>query len=232
MNFKSTLDKIRELIAAKDEVANQTEETNEVVNESEFAPVDVKTDDNRILRVTDLATDGAVTEITEEGEVAVEDGTYVLEDGKSIVVEAGIIKEVIEAAPASEEAPADAPASEEMAEEIPAEGAPATETEIEVETEDSSVEDRIAALEEAVKMLLGHMETMMSEKEKAAEAMEAIKAENEALKEANENLSKVPAAEPVKTAKFEKVIGASASEKKTKVNTELLSKISALRESK
>jgi hypothetical protein len=67
--------------------------------------VDVKTADGKILRVSDVAVDGTVVEINEEGEVAVEDGTYVLENGVSLVVVAGIITEIIPAE--TEEAPAE-----------------------------------------------------------------------------------------------------------------------------
>ena len=80
-----------------------------------MAFVDVKTDDGRILRISDLAVDGTVTEITENGEAELEDGNYILEDGVEILVEAGKIVEVKE--PEAEEAPAEdaAPVEEAMA---------------------------------------------------------------------------------------------------------------------
>ena len=80
-----------------------------------IAFVDVKTADGMILRVSDIAVDATVMEITEDGEVAVEDASYTLEDGTQLVVVGGMITEVIEAAPA-EEAPAEAPVAEEMEE--------------------------------------------------------------------------------------------------------------------
>jgi uncharacterized Zn ribbon protein len=67
--------------------------------------LDVKTGDGRILRVTDVALEGIVKEVTEEGEIDVEDGTYVLEDGISLVVVGGIITEVLE--PAQEDMESD-----------------------------------------------------------------------------------------------------------------------------
>ena len=90
MNKKTVLDKIKQLFT----------DTEEVV---EVSFVDVKTDDGRILRLDDIAVDQAVKEITEDGEVELEDGTYVLEDGNSLVVSAGIITEIVEAEAEAEE---------------------------------------------------------------------------------------------------------------------------------
>ena len=42
--------------------------------------VDVKTEDGRIMRVDDLAEGQPVMEVTEEGVVEVEDGSYVIVD--------------------------------------------------------------------------------------------------------------------------------------------------------
>ena len=50
-----------------------------------------------ILRVDDIAVDQSVQEVTEDGLVDVEDGTYVLEDGVSLVVSGGVITEIMEA---------------------------------------------------------------------------------------------------------------------------------------
>lgn len=58
--------------------------------------LDVKTLDGRILRVSDVAVDATVVEITEDGEVALEDGTYTLEGDIQLVVLGGIITEVSE----------------------------------------------------------------------------------------------------------------------------------------
>lgn len=214
----SLLDKIKELFA----------ETAPVV-ESNFA--EVKTNEGRILRIVE----DKVTEITEEGEIELADGDYTLEDGSILVVVGGLIKEKKEAV--TEEAPVEAPA-EEM-EEVP-------EAEVEVEVEapakEADLEERVKVLEEAIAMLVEKMseeevKEEVKEEEKKEEVMESVdseiellKAENEALKIANEKLSKVPVAEPIKTAKFEKIIG--ASNKNANVNTELLGKISALREQK
>ena len=56
--------------------------------------VDVKTEDGRILRVTDMVVGAEVTEITEDGETAVEDGIFELEGGVIVQVEEGKISEI------------------------------------------------------------------------------------------------------------------------------------------
>jgi regulator of replication initiation timing len=105
----SLISKIKELFA------EEVTPVEAVENESQLSFIDLKTMDGMILRISDLAVDGTVMEISEEGEVAVEDGTYTLEDETQIVVVGGVITEVIEAAPA-EEVPAEAPVAEEMEE--------------------------------------------------------------------------------------------------------------------
>jgi hypothetical protein len=69
-------------------------------NEAEITDVkfvDVKSADGKILRVQDMAVGSTIVEINEDGEVAVEDGTYTLEDGVTLVVEGGLIAEIGEA---------------------------------------------------------------------------------------------------------------------------------------
>ncbi len=83
MNKKSILKQIASLF---------TTEVEAVETPMEF--VDVKTIDSRILRVSDLALEASVKEITEAGEVDVEDGTFELEDGTSITVMGGVITEI------------------------------------------------------------------------------------------------------------------------------------------
>ena len=57
--------------------------------------VEVKTIDGKILRANILAIDQEVVEITEDGEVALEDNDYVIEGGDTLVVEGGVIIEII-----------------------------------------------------------------------------------------------------------------------------------------
>jgi hypothetical protein len=70
----------------------------EEATETEMNFIDVKTVDNRIMRVADLAVGQPVMEITEEGEMEVEDGDYELEDGTVLKVEGGLIAEIVPAA--------------------------------------------------------------------------------------------------------------------------------------
>jgi hypothetical protein len=81
MNKKKTiLTKIKEIF------------TEESMDEVLF--VDVKTEDGRILRVSDMEVGATVTEITEDGETEVESGTFELEGGTTMIVEDGKISEI------------------------------------------------------------------------------------------------------------------------------------------
>lgn len=81
MNKKKTiLAKIKEIF---------TEDTLE-----EVMFVDVKTEDGRILRVSEMEVGATVTEVSEDGETEVESGTFELEDGVTMIVEDGKIKEI------------------------------------------------------------------------------------------------------------------------------------------
>lgn len=98
--YQKLVNGINELFEGEDNT------TNEIPADLTF--VDVKTTDGRILRVSDIAVDATVKEITEDGEVEVEDSTFTLEDGTQLVVVGGIVTEVIPAKQApAEDAPAD-----------------------------------------------------------------------------------------------------------------------------
>lgn len=58
--------------------------------------VDIKTEEGKILRVSDMKEEATITEITEDGEIEVEDGTYTTDYGLTLVVEGGKIKSIIE----------------------------------------------------------------------------------------------------------------------------------------
>jgi len=98
MNKKEALDKIRAIFSSEEKLEEvapvETPVTEEEVIEVTF--VEVKTEDGKILRVDDIAVTSTVVEITQDGEMPVQDGTYVLEDGNSLVVVEGIITEIIE----------------------------------------------------------------------------------------------------------------------------------------
>jgi len=107
------------LIESIEALFAENEVTPEAVVETPMEFVDVKLADGRILRVSDIAVDGTVVEINEEGEVAVEDGEYTLEDETVIKVVGGIITEVIPAA-AEDNAPEEGMAPEVVTEEMEA----------------------------------------------------------------------------------------------------------------
>lgn len=68
-----------------------------VLNEDSNDFIELKTEDGDIFRMEVLAVDEIVKEVTEDGLIDVADGTYVMEDGSSLVIKDDIISEIIEA---------------------------------------------------------------------------------------------------------------------------------------
>jgi len=91
MDKKTVISKIKEFFSSEEEV-------------QKF--VDVKTLEGKILRVTDMVEGAEVKEITEDGEVDVENGEYNLEDDLVLVIEDGKVSEIkeVEAEEVEEEA--------------------------------------------------------------------------------------------------------------------------------
>lgn len=164
---------------------------------------DVKTDGGLLLRITgDIALDSPIQEIKEDGTLAdIPDGDYTLEDGTTISVLGGKIAEV---ATAEEEA-VDANEGE-MA--VSTDAAPATE---EVPAEGPSVEERLMACEKKLaevidmcnKMAEAH-NNMSAENEKLKAENSEFKANFEAEVAKNEELAKKAAAPTINLKKFEK----------------------------
>ncbi len=149
----------------------------EEVQETPINFVDVKTDDGRILRVSDIALEGKVMEITEAGEVEVEDGTYTLDSGIGLVVEGGMIKEIVEAP------------EEEIAEEVPAQAPVQAQMEEEVAIDE----------EKEVAGVVNHLKDLISQVKDLKSKFEALAEENKTLKEQVDKFAKTPSAEPTKT---------------------------------
>lgn len=63
--------------------------------EESASTMDVKTVDGAILRLSEMAVGATAFEVTEEGEVAVEDGDYVLEDGTVLTIADGLVTELV-----------------------------------------------------------------------------------------------------------------------------------------
>lgn len=82
MDKKNILTKIKELFSSVED----------------YAFADYKTADGRIIRCTDDSLDvgSGVVEITEDGEVPLESGEYILEDGMILYVEEGKVSEIKE----------------------------------------------------------------------------------------------------------------------------------------
>lgn len=191
----------------------------EEVKEEKY--LDAKLVDGTIIRTDaeEFKPGDKLSVITEDGQVIkAPEGMHETTDGTVIVVDAeGIITEVRKPEAEVEEEMSET--SDEKTEEVKVEAA-----EIEIEGGEGCPEaDRIGMLEEKLKMLEEAVGMLVSGIEMKKEEIESVKAENAALKIKNEELSKVPAATPAKTKKFEKT-------ETVKSNSNLISKISDLRE--
>lgn len=186
-----------------------TEEVKNVEKIEKF--LDAKLVDGTVIRTEsdEFKPGDKLSVMTEDGQLEKAPvGMHETTDGVVIVVdEEGIITEVRK--PEASEVK-----GEEMAE-VP---------EKEEEVASSQESERILALEEKIKMLEEAVSMLVSGMEMKKEEMKEIKAENKSLKTKNEELSKVPAATPVKTKKFEKV--------ESKNNINLVNKIAVLRDKK
>jgi len=140
--------------------------------------VDVKTMDNKILRVSDMAIEGTVEEIQEDATlIPVEDGDYVLEDGVVISVAAGVITEIS----TPEEEAADT--EEEMA---PTEVA-VEEMEVAEETFEEEVVESAEELE-----FINSLKEMIADVKELKEKFNSIEKENIEIKEEVAKFSKAP----------------------------------------
>lgn len=169
--------------------------TEKVEETTEMNFIDVKTEDGRILRVEDMAIEKPIMEITEDGEIALEDGEYKIIDGPVIKVEAGMIKEIeaMEEEPAMEDEVVAEQMSEEVAEEVAEEVIEETTEEVVEDTTEEVVEED-AELDELLGQLRGLVETVNELKE-MKEGFASLKEENEKLKLEVEKFAKAPSAE-------------------------------------
>ena len=163
MDKKNFVKKLVELFSTE-----QVEETMEFM--------DIKTIDGRILRVSEMAVDKSITEITEEGEIALEDGEYTMEDGLVVSVMDGMIKEI--STPEEEIVEDEVIVEEEMTEEV-------IEEEVDMDFENLMSE---------IKSMIDEVKSLSSLKEE----FNSLKEENETLKTKVEEFSKAPSAEPTK----------------------------------
>lgn len=100
MNKKNILEQIKELFSTENEDNTEAVENTETV---EVSFVDVTTEDGRLMRAQALEVGEAVVEIIDEEEVAVENGDYLLEDGRVLEVSDGLIAAINEVTEEEEE---------------------------------------------------------------------------------------------------------------------------------
>jgi len=160
----------------------------EVEESTDVKFADYKTMDGKIIRVPEaLEVESPIMEVTEEGEVALEDGKYEIEDlGIMLVVTDGMIAEIIEEEEAESEDEA-AEDSEEVEEEMEAETEVEAEEETETETEEEESEetedstdeedDKLASLESKLDELLGKFNDLSNENEELKSKFEKFSGE-------------------------------------------------------
>lgn len=171
MNKRTLIEKIKMLF-------------NETPAETEVKFVDVKTQDGKILRTDSIEAGMKIVEIDETGEVTLENGTYVLEDGTSLVVEDGLIKEVVPAA------------EEEMENEFDQE----TVEIINKATEQfASILAEVKAIKEAFAAEKVEKEALKTELGKVQESFASVEKANKELAEKVEKFGKAPSADSTKT---------------------------------
>lgn len=166
---KNIIERLKEVFTE-----NKKEDVNLEDTEVVETFVDIKTVDGRILRADDIAVDQSIVEITENGEEALEDGTYELSEGTSIVVVDGIITEIIEDSDA--EAPAKKTDSD--AEAPAGKNNKTAEKTAEKTTEPDEISEELTA-EEAE--LFSSIKSMVVDFNSVKEEVEKLKAENIAL---------------------------------------------------
>jgi len=177
--LKEAFNKLQDVyndVFGEDEVPSETP-----AEAKEF--VDATLEDGTTIRVEgEIATGAKVMVVAEDGsEIDAPDGTLTMSDGRAIVVEAGVITEVIEA----EAEPADG--EEQSSDE--------EDNEFSVEEDGwKSLIQRVADLEEANKTFKAEAEKATADKEKADEAFKAMYAVVQQLAKMPED--EEPAASP------------------------------------
>lgn len=81
MEKNSIIDKIKALFSTEEET---------------LTFIEVKTNEGKILRTAEMVLGSTITEITEDGEVEIENDEFVTEDGYTIVVKDGVIEDIKE----------------------------------------------------------------------------------------------------------------------------------------
>jgi hypothetical protein len=183
MNKMEILNKIKDLFSSVE--FDEHEEKNEKNPDDETKMfVDVKTVDGAIMRVSEMAEGATVVEITEEGEMEVDNGTYTLENGIDIMVENGLISSISVPEEAEEEQ-SDEP--DMLEPELNAVETPGDKPKKIVETHTTSME--FEKIEELIKNSFNEIKNELNE----------LKKENGLLKERVNKFAAEPSVEPTLT---------------------------------
>lgn len=135
---------------------NNEEESTE---ETQF--MEVKTQDGTILRVDVMEIGQSVMQISEEGESPAETGTYILEDGTTLIVADGVIESIEENLGNEEEEEM----SEESEESKEAKEETQEENKEEKEVKEEEVDERAELLEEIAKIINSKFEAIEKEQD-------------------------------------------------------------------
>jgi TATA-binding protein-associated factor Taf7 len=183
--MSNILDKIKELFSKSEG--------------TEMKFIDVKTADGRIMRTEEVQPDYKVTEITEEGEIDVEPGTYVLEGNIEIVVgEGSIITDVREVEVVEEEMEKKEEEEEEEKEEMESEEE--KEEEVESEEKEEEKEEEMEVTPEEQTAIITEVMQILEPRIAALEASIAeLKAMMVGVTEEFNEFSKAPADAPTDT---------------------------------
>lgn len=162
---------------------------------------DVKDATGNIIRIEKYEVGSKAQLISTDGSlIELPDGEYTLEDGRSFTVAAGVISAISQDVK-NPETPAEViqPIANEGPEVAPEE-APKEET----PKGDGKMEERVTALEEAIKQmaadletLMGYMETMASSTKEFKEVKKNLEKEKEELNKKIQTLEMQPAGEPI-----------------------------------
>ena len=195
MNKKNIITAVKEMFTSVNDTVTET-----------F--VDVKTADGLILRMDDIAPEMKIQEVTEDGLAELENGEYVLEDGITLVVEDGLIKEILEATQEDMEETVEEIVTEEMSEEVIEETIEETEfaevTDEEVPTEPVTPETEEEGEYVSVEVFAAHMDEVKSMFDELKAEIEALKSDKavamselEGVKEAFSAFKGEPSAKPL-----------------------------------
>ena len=140
------------------------------------------------LKISDKSVGGKVEQINSDGSLTpVEDGDFVMQDGFSFTVKGGVIESIVGQEKVVEQAVEDDTKPEV---ETPAEEA--TETPEQEAEDETKVDERLTAVEQAVAEIKAMLDSMKMEKMESAKAIETFTATVKELNTNIQTLAKVP----------------------------------------